>query len=281
MAAKRTNLVKIASGIAVALVALWVLKDVAASAVIAGGIKAVTGLGTKIGRVSVGLLNTSIGIRGLQVQNPRGYQDRLFVDVPEIYVNYKVLPLLRGKAHLEEVRLHLKELHVVKTAQGVNLNAVKALGPATAKGQAQPAPAQGMPNLEIDVLALKVGKVVYRDETTSPATVKEFAVNLDERHEHITHPTILAGLIVSRALMKTTVAQLANFDVAGLQAVVTQGLRESAGRVAETTGALADRVTKDAGAMTRGAAGVTREAAGAAQEAVGEATGMVKKIFGN
>jgi len=63
-------------------------------------------------------------------------------------------------------------------------------------------------------LELNIDKVVYVDYSQGPEpVVKEYDVNIHERHANITNPQVFAALIVSRALFKTSVASLANFDI--------------------------------------------------------------------
>ena len=253
------------------ILAILLLKDFIAGAALAGGIKAITGLDAQVGSVHVALLKQAVRIRNVRVMNPSGFPDRVMLDLPELYVDYKVLPLLMGTAHLEEVRLNLQEFNVVKAADGrLNLDAITALKSDKPAAQGAPAkkPAGPPMKLQIDLLELNVGKVVYRDHTKSPATVREFPVEIHERYEHINNPYLLAGLIVSRSLMKTTVANLANFDVSGLQAGVQQALKASAG---ELTATLKD------GATAAGKIG--RDAAGAASDAVDKTAGTLKKLL--
>lgn len=256
---------------AVIVIGLVLGKDLIAGAVFSGGVKAITGLETQIKSLRVGLLKTSIGISGLRVLNPRGFQDRVLVEIPEIYVDYKLSALLKGKAHLQTVRLHLSELTVAKAPDGkLNLDSVKALESGKAKEEAKKPQPGRAPEFQIDVLELKIGKVIYKDYTASPPTMKEFAVNIDQRYEHITNPYVFAGLVASQALMKTTVAQLADFDVRGLQSNVTQALKVSASQVTSrlpNTTAAAEQFGKDA--------------VGTAQDAVEQTAGTLKKLLGN
>ena len=255
----------------VIIIGVVLLKNMIASAAFSGGVKAITGLNTQVKGVQVGLFNTTVGIKGLRVLNPSEFPDRVMVDVPEIFVDYDLGSFLKGNAHLETLRLHLSELHVIKSADGkVNLQSIKALESAKATESTKPPQPGRAPEFQIDVLELKIGKVVYKDYTVSPPAVKEFAVNIDQRYEHITNPYTFAGLIVTQALMRTTVGQLANFDVAGLQSNVTDALRLSAGQLKST--------------LTHGSEAVEhlgKDALGTAAGAVKDTTGALKKLLGN
>ena len=76
--------------------------------------------------MDIGIFKTLIGINELQLYNPSGFVDELMFDVPEIYVDYDLGAFMKGRTHLEEVRLHLKEFIVVKNEAGeLNLDSLK------------------------------------------------------------------------------------------------------------------------------------------------------------
>ena len=102
----------------VATAAVFAAKNVIAQIAVSQGVKAITGLRLDIGSMNVGILKTLLGIKDLKLFNPRGFQDKIMVDMPEIYVDYDLGAFLKGKVHLEEVRLNLKELTVVKNEKG-------------------------------------------------------------------------------------------------------------------------------------------------------------------
>ena len=100
------------------LIALFIAKNMIIKTSVTTGVRAMTGLKLKIRSMDVGVFKSLIGINELQLHNPRGFEDKLMVDLPEIYVDYNLGAIMGGKAHLEEVRLHLKEFIVVKNEAG-------------------------------------------------------------------------------------------------------------------------------------------------------------------
>ena len=256
----------------VVFIGLGLAKNLIARAALTGAITAITGFPAQVGGLRLGLLGGDLHIRNLRVLNPRGYGERVFVDVPELYVNLDPGALLRGKIHVEEMRLNLRTLNVVKASSGdLNLHKVKALaeGGPKASGGAPAPPAGKLPDLQVDVLELKVGGVSYTDESHTPPTVQAFAVNIDERYEHITNPYLFAGLVVSRALTKTTISSLANFDVRALQASVTQGLKLSADKLTGTVVDGAEAAKK-----------IGQNAVGTAKGAVQQTADSFKRLLG-
>ena len=113
-------------GIFVAIVVGVVLaKNVIAKTAIIGGVRAMTGLDVQIRGMQVGLLKRAVGIQSLVLNNPAGFPDPIMMDLPEMYVAYDLGAFLAHKVHLQEVRLHVKEFHVIKDRQGrLNLDAL-------------------------------------------------------------------------------------------------------------------------------------------------------------
>ena len=275
---------KILSGLAILVVlvaGVAVAKNVVANAAVVGGVRAMTGLELHIDHMDVGVLKSALRVRGLMVYNPAGFPDKAMLDLPELYVHYDIGALWRRRVHLEEVRLDLSELTVVKNAQGhLNLDALTVVQTSKARTAAAPTrSASAMPEIQIDVLRLKIGKVVYKDYAggTVPQ-VHEFPINIDERYERITNPQAFAALVVSRALVHTTVAKLTGFDLGALQSEVGAQLMHAAkqfhGAAAQVIGA-AGAV---AGGVRSAAQGATDVSKGAA-EAVKDVTQSLKKAL--
>ena len=210
-------------------------------------------------------------VPGLNLFNPKGFPDKLMVDMPEIYVNYDLGAFLKGKVHLEEVRLDLREFVVVKNKDGqLNLDSLKVVqAEKEGKVPAEKKQKAAMPEFKIDVLKLKIGKVVYKDYSQGPQPmVKEYNININEQYTNITDPYSLASLIMVRALMNTAISNLANFDLGPLQANVSETLDQATKMATEAASQFLDTGRQ----MGTGA----EESAG---EAVEKATESFKKIF--
>ena len=87
--------------------------------------------------------------------------------MPEIYVDYDLPAIVKGKVHLTEVRINLKEFMVVKNEKGElnldSLNVVQEQQPRKKRAKEPEPKEEGKePDLQIDVLELKIGKVIYK-----------------------------------------------------------------------------------------------------------------------
>ncbi|MDB4349548.1 hypothetical protein OAA99_01180, partial [Omnitrophica bacterium] len=117
--------VVIISVIAILLV-LSVVKNMVVKAAVEAGVEAVTGLPLKMKSLNVGIVRTLVGIKSLTLFNPKGYPDEVMLTMPEVYVDYNLLPIFKGKVHLQEMRINLKEFAVIKNKKGeVNLDSLK------------------------------------------------------------------------------------------------------------------------------------------------------------
>lgn len=268
-------------GLLVVVVILFVAKDFIVKAAVTGGVKAITGLNLEVKSIRIGLLETSVGINGLRLDNPAGFQDKAMADLPEIFIDYNLESIIKNKIYLEEVRLELKEFIVVKNARGeLNINALRALA---ARGEPAPEGApkeeKKMPDIKIDLLKLKIGKVVYKDYSRGGAPeVKVFNVNLDEQYQNITDPKQLVSLIIFKALANTSIAMLANFDLdavkGALEGQFDQAKKLLSGRAAE----MGKVLTQQADVLGE-TYGVSKETTQKAKDTINEAAEKMKDFF--
>ena len=181
--------------------------------------KQITGLELKIKNVNIGLSKTDIAVFGLNVFNPPGFQQALMVDLPEIYINYDLMSFLKGQTHLEVLKLELKEFIVVKNSQGkLNVNSIKGISETGKPGLQTKKPAKKEKlKIKIDLLELKIGKVIYKDYTQVPPSVSEYSININEKYENIADVDSLVRLVVARAIINTSISKLAELDFASLK----------------------------------------------------------------
>ena len=226
---------KLLIGLLAALAGIILCRGAIANLALSIGVRAVTGLRLEIRHLAVGIAKPRVVVEDLKLFNPPGFQDPIMVDLPKLEVNVDLGAFLRGRTHLRHLDLYLREFIVVKNEKGeLNLDSVTAVQKARAKSggkMEKGKPAQPPNSFEIDELHLRVGKVIYKDYSRGPTPdVREFSVNLDERYNHVTDPAALGALIVSRALVRTTIAGLAQFSLEDLGGL----LEKSAGTAGET-----------------------------------------------
>ena len=151
-------------GIVILVVVVWIFwaKDIIIKTAVTTGVKLVTGLKLDIASLKVGVFNSLIDIKQMKLFNPANFPDKLMLDMPEIFVDYDPMAFLKKTVHLQQVRIDLKEFVIVKNSKGeLNLNSLKAVQ--ESKKKEEPAKKAEMPHFKIDVLELKVGKVIFKD----------------------------------------------------------------------------------------------------------------------
>lgn len=195
-------------------------------------VESLTGLPLAIKSLNVGILESSLQIKDLVLFNPEGYPDRIMADIPEVYVDYDFFPLLKRKLHIKEARLYLQEFVIVKNkGGGSNLDSLKAIKEKKTlnekEGQSQQKQPMKKMDFQIDLLKLKIDKVVFKDYSAgSRPNITEMAIHIDETFENITDSKQLVSLIVFKSMMHTGIDSIVNVDLLDLQNI-TEGTMKS------------------------------------------------------
>ncbi len=207
-------------------------KNIIIKAAVEGGVKAATGLQLTMDKINVDFFKTPVEIQNLKLYNPKGFPEKTMCEIPEIYMDINVGELFQGKVHINEMRLDLKELMVIKNSEGVtNVDSLKPVEKEKEQKE-KPAPEKkeeakkGEPvKFQIDLLKLKVGRVVYKDYSQpGEPSVKEYNVDIDDEYKNIDNPGALVTLILVKSLMKTEISKLANLDMSDLKSSVANQL---------------------------------------------------------
>jgi len=219
--------------IVVIFVLLLIFKNVLIKAAVEGGTKKATGLELTIGDMDVGLLASKVDITDMRLLNPAGFPDKVMIDIPKLLVDVELASFFKQRKHVETLELNLKELMVVRNKERkLNINSLTALGKKKQEGKKpaeQKEAKQGgrAPQVAIDKLILKIGKVTYKDYSLggTPFT-KTFTIGVNEVYRNVTDLNELVMIIIVRALEGTGIAQLANFDLGTLKAAVNDTLQK-------------------------------------------------------
>lgn len=274
------KLLVIVVGIVAILLVLSFVKDIIVKASVEKGVEIVTGLRLNMASLNVGIIKTLVGIRDLRLFNPKGYKDKIMLEMPEIYLDYDLPAVMRGKIHLEELRIDMKEFVVVKNENGeLNLDSLKVIQ-AQKEGQKVQEKEGGTPEIQIDTLQLKIGKVIYKDYSRGGRPViKEFTLNLDEKYENISDPYSLVSLIVVKSLMNTTIARLVDFDLKGLQGTISDTLATAQKMAAEAAAQAEETIRRTTQETQKIVTEEAQKATQEATEAIKKTTEDLKKTF--
>jgi hypothetical protein len=203
---------------------LIITRNLIAKTAIESIAKATTGLSLSITKINIALTKSTIDIRGLKLDNPESFPEPIMLDMPVISADYDLEDLFKGMLRFRHLTLYLNEFFVVKNKAGtLNLDAFK-----LAKKEEAAAPKEEAKKsaLKIDVLDLRIGRVVYKDYSKGIAPrVEEFNVNINERYKNITDINSFARLLVVRALANTAISRLTGFDVGALKGEIKEVLK--------------------------------------------------------
>ena len=270
----------------VVAVVLVFARNVVVKAVAENGVRAVTGMPLNIGRLDLNLSDTFVDIEGLVVKNPAGFHDTSLVNIPKILVDYNLSDILKGKVHLENLEFDMQQFTVVKNEKGeLNLDRLRALQ-GTQKTSAQTpepeskTPAKAMP-VRIDMLRLKIGKVVYVDYSSGQPSTKEFLINLDQSYQNITDLNSVVRLIVLKAMISSGISNLVNFDIGSLEGNLTGAFNTSTKLATQAAAKSLDTLKAAAGdpnAIAGQAGNVFQNTTGTVENTAKEVAGSVKNV---
>jgi hypothetical protein len=137
--------------------------------VIEHNIRAQTGMDAEIGRFQLGLAEPTVTIQDLKIYNPPDFGGTLFLDIPEIHVEYDRDALAQRRLHFTLVRFNLGELDIVKNAKGqTNIFSLGLAIPKNPSGNGDRARNElkrqtGLDFAGIDALNVSVGTLKYID----------------------------------------------------------------------------------------------------------------------
>lgn len=135
-------------------------------------IRTATGMEPEIGDLAFNVMDPNVTLTNFRLYNPAEYGGTLFLDVPELHIEYDRAALRRREFHFTLVRVNLREVDVVKNEAGVTniMSFVNSLAPRKSGGGRTFAPLNGFSFTGIDVLNLSVGTAKF--------------VNLKDQHQN-------------------------------------------------------------------------------------------------
>jgi len=159
----------------------------------------VTGFPLKIGAVNVGLFTGQLDATGLKVMNPPEFDDKQFIDLPKLHVDYRLGSLLTGAPHIKDMLVDIQHIALVKNAKGESnaqkLNGVTAASSGTA--------GKSSTKYRIDQLRIHIGTVTYKDFSRAKATERTYALNSTVVYKDIADSTDIARLVLLTLLSQT------------------------------------------------------------------------------
>ncbi len=200
----------------------------------------ITGFGVDIDNLKVGIFRPVVDIRGLKVNNPADYADRVMLDLPQLYVRYSLSEILKGNVDISELTVTLKEFSVIKNKDGTtNVGELKGMGSVKEEGRKKSASPSKKTSVRIGLLKLKLGRVVYTDNSIQPPSTKVYNLNINKEFRDISDFRSVVRLVVVESLLKANLGNLKDVDVKKLVFDTTSAAIGTTTKVLKkTTGAL-------------------------------------------
>ena len=99
-------------------IGLLLLKDNIARNLTEERVRRETGFDARIGKLEFSLFSSRASLENVVVYNPAEYGGSVFLDIPHLHMEYDRKRLAVGKLHLNLVRMHLREFHIVESQHG-------------------------------------------------------------------------------------------------------------------------------------------------------------------
>ncbi len=157
------------------------------------GAEKMTGFPLKIGSLDLALIQNRIAVRDLSLLNPSEFKEPVFVEMPELTVDYDAGSMLGGTPHLNNLVVDLKRIVIVRTETGGSI-AMKLKGALGGGG--------GKSHYKVDTLRLKLGTVELYDYKMGDPMKRSIPLNIDETYHNFTDATDINRLVLLTVLKK-------------------------------------------------------------------------------
>jgi len=180
-------LVKILAVLVILVVILFLARNFIARESVEIGAKKMTGFPLTIGSLKLSPLATKVDAHDLKLTNPDEFPDKTFVDMPQLYIDYRLGSILSGAPHVNDMIINIKQLTVVKNSKGETnarkLKAVVSSGKSSSK-------------YFVDTLRVHVGTVSIKDYSRPKMTERDTRLNIDATYKNISDSTDITRLVL-------------------------------------------------------------------------------------
>ena len=138
----------------------WIVRDL-----VQKEIRKVTGMNAEIGGVSFSVLEPKMTLNNFRLFNSADFGGTLFVDAPEVHVEFDSDALKKHQLHITLMRVNIGELDLVKNGNATNwFSIVQTVAPAkTVGGHREFSAFDGYAFAGIDLLNVSLGSIKFVD----------------------------------------------------------------------------------------------------------------------
>ncbi|MBM3244172.1 MAG: hypothetical protein FJZ15_00045 [Candidatus Omnitrophica bacterium] len=198
---------------------LSVFRDNLIKSVITGVVTNLTGAKTEIGNLSLGLMQQKIDIKNFKLYNPAGFPNSVLLDIPRIKVDCELSSIFKGKLHIQEMEIDLKQAVIIKNLDGtLNVDALKI---AKKDGDKKEPTAKKQTDMQIDELKLNIGWVIYKElKPKDKIIIDGYDLGIKDRvYKNLTSAEQLISLILVESLKHTAIKSAGIYGVASFTGV--------------------------------------------------------------
>ncbi|MFA4990259.1 MAG: DUF3568 family protein [Candidatus Omnitrophota bacterium] len=179
----------------------------------------ITGTPVSVGGLSLSVIRQSIKISNFKMYNPKGFPKDILADIPRMSVSWDLAALIKGRLHLRQLELEIKEIGMVKNKEGkLNVDSLK-ISAEKPDEKKKKKPAKQLP-IQIDIVELGMGRVISRDYSVEgQPVIKVYDINLKKSYKNIASAQQLAVLIITEPLKTAGIEGLKVYGVSMLAGV--------------------------------------------------------------
>jgi hypothetical protein len=200
---------------------LFLARNIIARVSVEYGAKKITGFPLTIGSVDLELFSSKVDVHDLKLMNPPEFQEPMFVDMPQLFVDYRFGTMISGTPHINSMLINIKQLVVVKNSKGES-NAQKLKGVVSSGGGSSKSS-----KYAIDKLHIHIGTVTIKDFSRAKPYEHSTPLNID-----VTYPNISDSTDITRLVLLTVMSQMHIPDIG----VNTDELKKNLSNVTEEAG---------------------------------------------
>ena len=191
------------------IVCIAFIKDQIIKSVVTAVASNITGTPVHMDNFSVNIFSSTIHISGFKMYNPPGFPEGLLVSCPKINVIYDRASLFNQKPHFLFIEVELNEMVLTKNKEGkLSVDSLKIVHPSKSS---PPVP------MKIDLLNLKIGKIIYKDYTSgTEPSVRVFDINRHQSYKSVPTAQQLALLVLSEPMKAAAIKNAQIYGVAML-----------------------------------------------------------------
>ncbi len=198
--------------VVLSLVCIAILKNLIIKSMVTKVASGIIGAPVHIDSFSLNILSSTINMSGFKIYNPNGFPEGILVSCPKIKAIYDRATILKPKRHFLIVEIELEEMGITQNKEGkLNVDSLKIV---------QESKSSELIPVQIDLLTLSIGKIVYKDYTvgTEPS-VKVYDVNKQKSYKGIPSVEQLVFLVLTEPMKDAAIKSAEIYGIAILTGV--------------------------------------------------------------